>query len=237
MKKYLAFLSLALPTLLANGSSTPVTVPAGSVNELAAAIAAAGGGGTVVVASGPHTETGTVLVSNPVSIIGQPGAIIETESAPSPAYPLAITPLLHIQNTSGVTVQGVWFRPPSGGAANTAVLVENAPHAEIAENRITDFQFGVIIQRADHSVVRNNEIRTTRRWALDPADPQFVVETDGIMLNSGHFVQIVGNQVSDSLHKASLVLMRIIGCPRTGFPIVSLASCSVTTLWNRLSTS
>ena len=54
-----------------------LTLPAGSVDQLAAAIAEAGPGGEVVLAAGIHKISGTVIVDIPVSIVGEDGAILK----------------------------------------------------------------------------------------------------------------------------------------------------------------
>ncbi|MCP4452193.1 MAG: hypothetical protein GY809_12075, partial [Planctomycetes bacterium] len=50
---------LAVLALCAQAFAVTVTVPAGSVDQLAAAIAEAGPGGEVVLAAGVHTISGT----------------------------------------------------------------------------------------------------------------------------------------------------------------------------------
>lgn len=61
-----------------------VTLPAGSVDALAAAIAAAGNNGTVIVESGMHVESAQVVINSRVSIVGEPGAVLQVATTPDP---------------------------------------------------------------------------------------------------------------------------------------------------------
>ncbi len=76
-RQRLSFESLETKDLLAT-----VTLAAGSTDGLADAIDEAGHGGTVIVESGLHEESGGVTVEFPVSIIGEPGAIIRVTTEP-----------------------------------------------------------------------------------------------------------------------------------------------------------
>jgi hypothetical protein len=172
-----------------------ISLPSGSVNALGAAIASVGSGGTVILKNGLHTESGTVNIGVPVSIIGEAGAVIVNNNAPSVNYPLPIVPVLHIRNTRDVKVEGIWLRPRANGTANCAILIQNSPRVQISNNRITDFQFGIVVQHGDHAQLANNDMDLTDRWMLDATDPNFLPESDGIIIVNGHYVQITGNQV------------------------------------------
>jgi Right handed beta helix region len=186
---------LASFAVSAHAKSKTINLPAGSVNALGAAIASVGSGGKVIVKSGVHTESATVNIAKPVSISGEPGAVIENNIAPSVNYPLPIVPLLDIKNTRGVTVREIWFRPSAGGTANCTVVIENSRGVQFVGNKITDFQFGVILQHADFAKIDNNDMDLTDRWMLDPNDPNFLPESDGIEVINGRFVQITNNHV------------------------------------------
>ncbi len=190
---FITVTSLATPL-----TAKTVELAAGSLNGLGAAIADAGEGGKVIVKSGIHTESGRVVVNIPVAIVGEQGAIIESGISPSASYPLSVRAVVHIKNTREVTVRGIWFRPPAGGTANCAVIIENSHEVRIADNKITQFQFGVFVQHGEGSIIVGNRIVTTSRWTLDPADPRFLPESDGILLNNGRFDQIIQNVVSDA---------------------------------------
>ena len=175
----------AAPQVLA--TKNIVTLPAGSVDGLAAAIMAAGPGGIVLLESGVHHESGTVLVDIPVTLKGEPGAILESAILPSPPPPpFLVEATIHIKGTEKVHVESIWFRPPFGANGATAVLVEDSPRVTVLNNTITDYQFGIIIQRGDRAKVSGNGIY------MDPAFPG----SRGIQLLNGSYIQVIGNEVA-----------------------------------------
>ena len=179
---------LAAFALTRNALASTVELAADSVDGLASAIASAGAGGTVLVKRGMHSESGTVLVNIPVSIVGEKGAVIKSGTSPSlGAYPLTIQPVLHIQNASDVKVQRISFLP-SAVTANCAVLIDNSPRTKILENEINGFQFGVFSQSGDHVLIIGNRINTSQQSDLP--------ETDGIIVNNGPGVEVADNDVS-----------------------------------------
>jgi parallel beta-helix repeat protein len=185
------------PDALAKPKS--VELPAGSVDALTAAIAQAGPGGTVVLESGLHSEVAEVVVPFPVYIIGEPGAILETPTLPANAYPITVTAGLHFKNAPGSTVRGVWLRPPGSSVGNCAVILENSPGSEVANNQMTQLQYGVFVQGSDEAVIRGNTISLSGDWQLAPTDPAYLVDSEGIISNSGQHVLIADNQISGGL--------------------------------------
>lgn len=136
-----------------------VTLPAGSVDGLGPAIASAGPGGTVLVEAGIHTESASVLVQTPVSIIGTPGAILESVTTlPAPGGPVTIDGALHVRNTSAVTLQGLELRPAAGGVGNTAIVIENAPDVVVTSNIVTGYLLGVIVHEGMRADITGNTL-------------------------------------------------------------------------------
>jgi hypothetical protein len=176
-----------------------VVVPAGSVDALSAAIASAGERGTVRVASGLHFESGTVQVASQVSILGDPGAVIESGTGVGATSPLDVDPTFRVHDTSGATIQGLEMRPPAGGTAGCGVLIENADDITVAGNSIHDYQFGVLVQHGDRADIRGNIISLTTRWGLDPSDPEFLPEAHGIVVINGASADLTGNTISNGL--------------------------------------
>lgn len=192
----LTFALVILTSGFVHAHSRTVRLPAGSVNGLAAAIAKAGPGGTVILRSGLHTESGTVTVGFRVNLVGEWGAILETATSPDADYPITIAAAIHLKNAPHATVRAIWFRPPAGTTGNTAVVIEDSPHAQVLCNRITDYQFGVLVQRADHACISGNRIQVSNAWSLDPSDPDFLIDTEGIVNINGRHVRVTGNHVS-----------------------------------------
>ncbi|UCD49459.1 MAG: right-handed parallel beta-helix repeat-containing protein [Phycisphaerales bacterium] len=169
-------------------SAMAVTVPAGSVDQLAAAIAEAGPGGQVVLEAGVHKESGTVLVDTTVSIVGQDGAVLEAATTPGSAIPVAVEPALHIK-AAGARVSNLSIRAPKGATANCAILIEDAPDVEISDNTITDHQLGILIQNGHRAQIQGNRIRIV-------STPDSGLPENGIVVINGDYVTIRDNWVS-----------------------------------------
>lgn len=169
-----------------------VELPAGSTDGLAAAIAEAGSGGTVLVKAGEHYESGTVLISHPVRIIGEAGAVIH--SGTRHIYTVgAVQPALHVLDTRGVLIYGLDLRADSelGG---TAILIQNAPQTTVAYNKLKDFGFGIVNQHGDHSYIYNNTIVGSSAWLAGP-----LLEIHGIININGDRTRIFNNEVSNTV--------------------------------------
>ena len=91
---------------IAKGKKT-VEIPAGSIDALAAAIAQVRDGGVVLLRSGRHTESRTVTVDHRVKILGEPGAILISDTNPL----ATVDPALHVLGASGVVIWGLDIRP------------------------------------------------------------------------------------------------------------------------------
>ena len=48
-------------------------------------------------------------------------------------------------------------------------------------------------------MINGNNIFATLRWSLDPSDPHFLPESDGIIANNGQDVRLSGNIVSNGV--------------------------------------
>ncbi|MBI2925060.1 MAG: right-handed parallel beta-helix repeat-containing protein [Verrucomicrobia bacterium] len=194
--RLLAVAAVTFSACMALAKPGVVQLPAGSVNGLAAAIASAGPGGTVIVKSGLHTESSTVTVGFGVNLIGEPGAILESSTSPDPDFPITIEAALHLKNAPHAKVEGIWFRPSAGTIGSCAVVIEDSPHARVVHNRVSDYQFGVLVHHADHARVSGNTIEVSDAWALDPSDPGFLAESDGIIVINGRHVRVTDNAIS-----------------------------------------
>lgn len=184
---------VALGTLLAASlDARAATVKlAPGVNGFAAALASAGPGGTVVVEPGLHLESGTVTIAAPVTVLGKPGAVLETPSTPAVSYPLEVVPAVHVRGTHGVVIKGLEIRPPEGTVGNTGILIENAPGTRVSANRIGAAQFGVIVQGSDDVEIADNTIAAASGWSVGDFP-----EGHGIVVIRGMRASIKGNNVA-----------------------------------------
>jgi hypothetical protein len=163
-----------------------VTLPAGSVNGLQDAIAQAGPRGIVLVEAGSHVEESVVVIDIPVSVVGEPGAVIESITTPYGAeLPQLVEGALHVLNTSNVTIYGLELRP-LGMESNTAILIENSPRVTAASNVISGYTAGIVVQNGDRVDISGNNITLT---GID----------HGITIVNGSFARITDNVISNTV--------------------------------------
>jgi nitrous oxidase accessory protein NosD len=176
---------------IAKGKKT-VKIPAGSVDALAAAIAEVRDGGVVLLRSGQHTESGTVTVDHRVKILGEPGAILISDTKPGAGLPATVDPAFHVLGASQAVIWGldIRFKDPVGG---TAILIENSPRTLVGENTMRDCQFGVLIEKGDRANICENTIITTSAWQTGE-----LLAVYGIVSINGERVEIEENDVSNA---------------------------------------
>lgn len=141
--------ALALLHLLASAASAEqLSVPAGG-DRLARALKAASAGDVLVLAAGRHA--GPLVVDKPITLLGQPGAIIDGNGQGS---------TLRI-NAPNVVVRGLRI---TGSALrlekmDAGIFVgKKGTGAQIIGNRIEDNLFGVYLWGSAKAEVRDNEI-------------------------------------------------------------------------------
>jgi hypothetical protein len=173
-----------------------VVVPAGSVDALAAAISRVRAGGTVLLEAGEHVEHGTVPVTRRVAIVGETGAILKSDVAPSNDFPQVIRPAIYVHNTTGVTLWNVTLRP-TAGTGGTAVLVENAPKTTVGWCDIREFQEAVLLQKCDGSTLMGNTVVSSTAWQSGE-----LIECDGIININGAGVRFANNDISNGVLNA-----------------------------------
>jgi len=173
--------------------STVVSVPAGSVDALAAAIAQAGDRGVVVLEAGLHQESGTVVVDRPVLILGEPGAILQVDTQPVFTDTTPIDPALHVLGASNVMIWGLAIRPfgPIGGVG---ILLEDSPGATVGFNTLDEHQYSVVAEQADGVAIVGNTIHCSAAWQVGT-----IGESHGVIISNAEHATIVGNSASDGL--------------------------------------
>ena len=151
-----------------------VRISGGSNNELAAAVSSICDNGIIYLEAGTHTETERVVISKPIKIIGETGAILKLAGEPMPLeFPAGtdgnfiIQAGLHFLNSSASLIQDIEIQPVQA-EGNTAILLENSSNSGVINCTITDFQFGVLVEKSDDVVLMLNTIKTMGRWLDDP---------------------------------------------------------------------
>lgn len=182
--------ALSLNKLLSSGPV--VDVPAGSVNALAAAVAAVGEGGVVRLKAGVHHEDHTVEINHQVSVVGEPGAILISDTQPGLAIGV-MDAALYLHNASGVIIHGLEILPKDeiGG---TAIFTEQVPGAIISQNTMRRHEFGVIVHHGDRTAIKDNTIVASSGWQTGE-----IIEADGVIIVNGAFVEVSGNYVSNAV--------------------------------------
>lgn len=176
---------------LAGSGAKVVAVPAGSANALAAALEAAGPNGTVLLKSGVHTESGTVEISQTVTLAGEVGAVLESATNPLPAD--EVHPALWVHGASGVVIRGIEMRP-AGAIGNTGILLHLAPNASVFENNIHDYEYSVIVEKSDQAKIWTNRVACSTAW-LTGAIPEAL----GVTVVNGSNALIADNNVTGAL--------------------------------------
>jgi nitrous oxidase accessory protein NosD len=155
-RKNLLIIMLCAVSVL-SAHALAVVVPAGSVDELAAAIADAGPGGEVVLAAGHHKISGTVMVDIPVSIVGEEGAILETFNATTDDGQFEglnlVKAALHILGADRTRIENLTIQAPADAnvAANAGIVIESAANVQIVDNRILGHLNGILIEQGPGS--------------------------------------------------------------------------------------
>jgi hypothetical protein len=149
-----------------------------------------------------------------VTIVGEAGAVIASQipiaKATALGGPIPVKPVIHVRGVRGVVVENITFLPAEGlQNASAAIVIEGSPFSRIANNTITGFQFGVMlncivqpvsgepecIQNSEHTDILGNRITGEDLWTGGPADPGFTTEY-GIVSTNGQHVRLVANIVS-----------------------------------------
>jgi parallel beta-helix repeat protein len=178
---------IARQPLAGNGAKV-VAVPAGSANALAAALVAAGPNGTVLLKSGVHTESGTVEISQTVTLAGEVGAVLESATNPLPGD--EVHPALWVHGASGVVIRGIEMRP-AGAIGNTGILLHNSPNASVFGDNIHDYANSVVVEKSDQAKIWSNRVACSTAW-LGGAIPEAL----GITVVNGSNALIADNNVT-----------------------------------------
>ena len=185
----------------ARGQRAHEVAPGGSIGLT---IARAKAGDTVVVRRGIYTES-TIVVDRPLTIIGEPGAIIDGSRA---------THTLRIE-ADDVTVRGLEFRnvSPSHVEDRAAIRAGEVHRCRIEDNRISNAFFGIYLAGTIGCSVARNDLRASARtedqsgngihlWNardIDVTDNRIAGHRDGIYLEFTHDTRVAGNTSEHNL--------------------------------------
>ena len=136
------------------GAQASVVVsPTGAVRTIAEAIRIARPGARIVVQAGVYREP-TIVVTRPVTIAGEPGAVLDGEEARQ---------IMTVQ-ADDVTIRGLEFRRvgTSHVEDRAAIKVQDATNCVIEDNRIEDAFFGIYLARVDRCRISRNRLHAQK---------------------------------------------------------------------------
>lgn len=170
-----------------------VTVPAGSMDAIAAAIAQVGKHGVVRLASGDHTETDNLVISSSVTLVGDEGARILFPNTTIVPTQLPIIPAIYVLGANRVRIKGIEL-VPADGPGGTALLVQNSPNTFIADVTAQNWQFGLIAEKSPRMYVGKSTFVGSSQWQTDPSFSCF-----GIVNVNGERVRVFSNTIQNTV--------------------------------------
>lgn len=171
-------------------SRSAVYVPAGSMNAVQDAIAEAGPNGKVILESGNHYESGTITITQKVTLRGEDGAKLYVDVAgPGDAFPFPTTnvldPAIYIKDCNLVRIENLSLRS-QGEKGSTGIFLEKGRLARIQDCDISNFQFGIWASDNSNMVrIYDNEI-----------DGYDGLGVWGIIIESGRYAKVKGNKIT-----------------------------------------
>ena len=152
------------------------TIPAGSTDALQAAIDNADPGGIIYLRAGIHRETQRVTVNKRVAIIGEDGAVLVISSVDTT---VEVNPGLHVLNAPGTLIKNVDIEPLEASGW-CGVMFENSPRSAILASKISNFLWGVLVEKSDQIAIIGNHF-------LD-------ITSNGVLVCNGKSAYIADNE-------------------------------------------
>jgi nitrous oxidase accessory protein len=199
-----AFLTLAPATAGARTIDTLIVEPRGRYATVGAAVQAAPSGAVVIVRSGVYREP-TIVVSRPLTLAGNPGAVLDGEGERE----------LILVTADDVTIRGLTLR--NTGSSYTidraALKAMGVSGCVFEDNRVEDAFFGIYLGRAtDCRIERNvlvshaktesvagNGIHVWNAERIRIADNEVRGHRDGIYLEFTTDADVIGNRSDHNL--------------------------------------
>jgi nitrous oxidase accessory protein len=198
MRRRLAGLVLLAAPLSAADAQRAVDVRPESRPTIGEAVGAARAGDTIVVRRGVYSEP-TIVVRRPVTIRGEPGAVLDGARA---------SDILRVE-ADDVTVRGLTFRNVTLSHVDdrAAIRVGAVRGCRIADNRIDDAFFGIYLSGTTACAIERNVLVSRARsedrsgngihfWTARDVridDNRITGHRDGIYLEFAHGTRVAGN--------------------------------------------
>ena len=168
---------LALARL--DAQATTVVSPSGSVRTVSEGVRLTAAGGRIIVKAGVYREP-TIMVDRQVTIVGEPGAILDGGAAQT----------IITVTADDVTIRGLELRNVATSYVEdrAAIHVQDASNCVIEGNRIDDAFFGIYLARVTSCRVANNTLHA--RKGKESASG------NGIHLWTSNHVTIEANEIT-----------------------------------------
>jgi len=159
--------------------SDVIVSPSGTIRTLTQALQLAPPGARVVVKAGVYREP-TIVVQHPVTIVGEPGAVLESDQGRQ---------ILTVQ-ADDVTVRGLELRHVATSFVEdrAAIRVQDATNCVIENNTIEDAFFGIYLARVDRCRLTGNRLHASKGRES--------ASGNGIHLWTSNHITIEGNEIT-----------------------------------------
>jgi len=156
-----------------------IVSPSGTIRTLTQALQVASPGASVVVKPGVYREP-TIVVQHPVTIVGEPGAVLESDQGRQ----------ILIVQADDVTVRGLELRHVATSFVDdrAAIRVQDATNCVIENNTIEDAFFGIYLARVDRCRVTGNRLHASKGRES--------ASGNGIHLWTSNHVTVEGNEIT-----------------------------------------
>lgn len=200
MRRSLVCFTIAACAAIAQaaGAQRTIEVRAGRAPGVADAVRLAHPGDRISIARGVYRDT-TVWVDKPLTIVGEPGAVLDGGAA---------THILRVE-ADDVTIRGLTFQnvTVSHVQDRAAIRVGEVRRCVIEDNRVLNAFFGIYLAGTAGCQVARNEIRGRARtedgsgngihlWTargIEVSDNRISGHRDGIYLEFAHDTHVAGN--------------------------------------------
>jgi len=172
-------IALASGSTVLRAQSDVIVSPSGAIRTLAQALQLAQSGARVVVKAGVYREP-TIVVQRPVTIVGEPGAVLESDQGRQ---------ILTVQ-ADDVTVRGLELRHVATSFVDdrAAIRVQDATNCVIENNTIEDGFFGIYLARVDRCRLTGNRLHASKGRES--------ASGNGIHLWTSNHVTVEGNEIT-----------------------------------------
>jgi len=159
--------------------SDVIVSASGPIRTLTQALQVAPPGARIVVKAGVYRET-TIVVQHPVTIVGEPGAVLESDQGRQ---------ILTVQ-ADDVTVRGLELRHVATSFVEdrAAIRVQDATNCVIENNTIQDAFFGIYLARVDRCRLTGNRLHASKGRES--------ASGNGIHLWTSNHITVEGNEIT-----------------------------------------